>query len=93
MGNFMSPQNALTRLISSGLTQPQIVVLLEELGTKTTQETISRIHSGVIKNPSFELGSAIVSLAEQRLRVDCFHDYKIPKNKNKKNVQITEIGT
>lgn len=62
----MSPKKAVQELLKLGCSQTEIATLLAESGVKTTQETISRIGTGTIKNPNFELGSALVRLIEQK---------------------------
>jgi len=62
----MTPQEAVLELTEIGLKQPQIVSALDTKGVKTTQETISRIGTGVIKRPSFEVGAALVQLAKEQ---------------------------
>lgn len=57
----MTPGQALVELGNSGLTQPEIIDLIQGEGVRTTQATISRIASGSVKNPSFELGAAILA--------------------------------
>jgi len=60
----MTPQKAISEMIKMDLSQSEIALLVSQQGTTTTQETICRIGSGSIKKPSFELGTAIVSLFE-----------------------------
>lgn len=59
-----TPQSAVQALRSQGMLQGQIVSALAAVGVTTTQETVSRIGSGAIKRPSFDLGSALIHLAE-----------------------------
>lgn len=63
----MTPREAATKLIEAHYDQPAIVALLDEAGVKVTQPTVSRIASGEIKNPGFEIGSALIALCEQKL--------------------------
>ncbi|MGH1470130.1 MAG: hypothetical protein ACRBCS_02995 [Cellvibrionaceae bacterium] len=60
----MTPKEVLKALRSSGKRQPEIVQELKLKGVETTQATISRIESGEIKNPNYDLGKAITSLME-----------------------------
>lgn len=64
----MNPQQAVLLMTEQGITQSQIVASLLERGVETTQETISRIGSGVIKNPRFVVGQAIVELATDQTK-------------------------
>lgn len=57
----MTPREALERMAGSGLKQPEILKLISGQGVSTTQATISRIASGFVKNPNYELGQAIVA--------------------------------
>lgn len=63
--NIQTPQLAVKALQSRGVSQRQIAAELRAAGVVTTQETISRIGSGSIKRPSFELGAALISLANE----------------------------
>lgn len=59
----MTPREAINKLVEAGYPQPVIVSLLEkESKVVTTQPTISRIQSGAVENPMFELGQALVAL-------------------------------
>ena len=61
----MTPQKAVRTLSKKGLTQEQIVKLLKGKKVKTTQATICRISKGSHKNPGYELGAALIALAEE----------------------------
>ncbi len=58
----MNPRHVVNELQRSGLTQGQIVARLKGMGVLTTQATISRIGSGEITNPRFELGGALIEI-------------------------------
>lgn len=61
----MTPQEAVNRLVTErGLSQQEIVGMLAKRGVETTQPTISRIHKGRFKTLNYDLGIAIVQLAE-----------------------------
>jgi hypothetical protein len=61
---LITPQKAILELNGLGLSQSQIVEGVIKFGASTTQETISRVGSGAIRSPNYELGSAIVSLLD-----------------------------
>lgn len=62
----MTPQQAVHSLVDSGMSHQDIVAALSLGGVKTTQPTVSRIGAGVSKTTSYELGQALVRLAEQK---------------------------
>lgn len=57
----MNWSHLVSALMSSGLTQQQIA---ERVQVK--QPTISRLRSGVIKRPGYQLGAALVELYHKR---------------------------
>jgi hypothetical protein len=61
----ITPRDALSELSEFGFTQSQIVTQVAKLGAATTQETISRIGTGIISSPRYDLGSAIVLLLDR----------------------------
>jgi len=59
----MDLKQAVKTLLSSGLTQAEIVDRLGKKGVKASQATISRIGTGAFRSTNFELGVALTELA------------------------------
>lgn len=55
----MTPLEAIARLKQAGLTEVAIAAQV-----KSSQSTINRIGNGVLKDPSYRTGRALVDLAE-----------------------------
>lgn len=65
----MTPREAINKLVEAGHAQPAIVSMLkEEADVTTTQATISRIMTGEVENPMFELGQALVALCAAKTK-------------------------
>jgi len=64
---MITPQAFIHLLCDSGMNERQIVDALREAGVQVTQATINRIRNGRIKRTSFDVGSGLKRLHDQRL--------------------------
>lgn len=49
-------------LLAKGLNEQEIASRITVKGVRTTQPTINRIKSGVMKSPRYDLGAALIDL-------------------------------